>query len=99
MVLGGASRAAGASCIAIAKRDAWDIWAFPSARDGRGRAPSSHMGARPPRHFRARLASSPLPLREGPDDIALRESPSNRASIDDGERPDAPVGHEAHHLR
>ena len=56
------------------------------------------MGARPPRHFRARLASSPLPLREGPDDIALRESPSNRAGIDDGERPEAPVGHEAHHL-
>jgi len=51
------------------------------------------MGAWPPRHFRARLASSPSPPREGPDDITLRESPSNRASIDDGERPDAPVGH------
>jgi hypothetical protein len=44
------------------------------------------------------LASSQSPLREGPDDIALREGPSNRASIDDDERPDAPVDHEAHHL-
>ncbi len=43
-------------------------------------------------------SSSPSPLREGPDDIALCEGPSNRASIDDGEQPDAPVGHEAHHL-